>query len=162
MKKSNWWNIALFLLLGNCGQHNSGHRENFSAEQDLLLHKTVREGNLKDVQTLLKFGIDINEQDEDGNTALHYAVILKNLEIFNFLLANGAYVDAVDKHQCTPLFYAISGSDEFFISLLNAGADIWARDQSGQMVIHHIGNDPAKVQLLLDHIPEPSEKIEYI
>ena len=40
--------------------------------------------------------IDVNEKDEYGNTALHYAVCFNNLQAINWLLLRGANVLSVN------------------------------------------------------------------
>lgn len=42
------------------------------------------------VKFLLQYGIDPNSQNEDGNTALHYAVSGRKLKIIDLLILNGA------------------------------------------------------------------------
>ena len=47
-------------------------------------------------------GFNINSSDHQGRTALHYAVDLENSEITNFLLINGADVNAKDNEGKSP------------------------------------------------------------
>ena len=42
---------------------------------------------------------DINEEDDELDTPLHWAVLLGNAPAVQFLLANGADVGAVNKHK---------------------------------------------------------------
>ena len=55
--------------------------------KDLL--KAVKKGDTCQVEQLLKNGVDINIQDEDGDTALHYAVSFGDIKIFSCLLNYG-------------------------------------------------------------------------
>ncbi len=55
----------------------------------------------------LKSGIDVNLQDKDGSTALHYAATGKNYEIVEFLLKNNATMEIVNNEAHTPLQRAI-------------------------------------------------------
>ena len=50
------------------------------------LHIATKNNKLDSVNLLLKSGIDCNFQDEDGNTALHYAAELGHKDIVNMLL----------------------------------------------------------------------------
>ena len=47
-----------------------------------------------------------NEVDEDGRNALHHAVILGNLPLVEFFLANGIDTKATDNNDLIPLHYA--------------------------------------------------------
>lgn len=51
------------------------------------LHVATKNNKADSVSLLIKAGIDCNIQDEDGNTALHYAAELGHKEIVTILLA---------------------------------------------------------------------------
>jgi ankyrin repeat protein len=68
---------------------------------------------------LIKGGININHQDNDGNTALHIAIKLRqNNEIIKLLLDNGADVNIKNKNGKTPLDIAMEKGDKDIINLL--------------------------------------------
>jgi len=50
----------------------------------------VRDGNLQIVRLLIKYGANLNVQDQEGNTALHICVRLHNFKLLRFLLEKGA------------------------------------------------------------------------
>jgi ankyrin repeat protein len=52
-------------------------------------------------------GVDLNEKDEFGTTALHYAVAEKNVNAVALLLEHGAEVTAQDQDGKTALHYAV-------------------------------------------------------
>lgn len=55
------------------------------------LHKAVKNNNLTMTQSLVSDkSVNINAADDVGETPLHLAVLAGNVEIFKFLLANGA------------------------------------------------------------------------
>ncbi len=58
------------------------------------------------VKLMLELGGDINETNEYGQTALHAAAYLGADTIVQFLVDNGAKIDAMDKYQQTPLSIA--------------------------------------------------------
>ena len=74
-------------------------------ELNTQLLKGIAEGNLKRVIELLEMGADI-EANDNGNTALHIAVIYKDLEIMRELLRRGADIEATNNNGCTALFLA--------------------------------------------------------
>jgi ankyrin repeat protein len=51
-------------------------------------------------------GLDLNSQDDDGMTALHYATKRDNLLFVKALLKSGAKVTLKDKYGRTPIDYA--------------------------------------------------------
>ena len=73
-----------------------------------------------------------------GRTPLHYAT---NREVAEFLISRGAYVDDVDEFGRTPLHYAaIENRADVVEVLIKSGANINARDNEG--------NTPLKLALL--------------
>ena len=60
------------------------------------------------IETILSYGVLINEQDFEGNTALHSATrCVKSSKIVQLLLQNGADINLRNKENKTPLNYAI-------------------------------------------------------
>lgn len=72
-----------------------------------LLMGAARVGNLALVTQLIEAGLDINQRDSNGCTALHYTCLAdagpRVQEVAKFLVASGAYVDAVDKQGEMPI-----------------------------------------------------------
>jgi ankyrin repeat protein len=59
-----------------------------------LLHAMVFRGFKKRAQYLIDQGIDMNQRDTYGNTALHIACKSSNGEMFKFLVMHGADTEA--------------------------------------------------------------------
>ena len=59
------------------------------------------------LRTLLKHGANIKEQDNEGFTALHYALRRGNSADINFLIKHGADINAVSKTGLSVLSHAI-------------------------------------------------------
>ncbi|KAI6241508.1 Protein phosphatase 1 regulatory subunit 27 [Aphelenchoides fujianensis] len=55
-----------------------------------LLHYAADIGNLEAVRLLLRKGADVNQKDEDGQTALHYAATNEFVDIVKCLIEAGA------------------------------------------------------------------------
>eukprot|EP01133_Synstelium_polycarpum_P009025 gene9025-10585_t len=75
----------------------------------------------------------INETDDNGNTALHWACYRKHIDVVKYLVSKGADTDIpnTEQHQ-TPLHWAcISGDPHLVYYLIGHGADIYKRDKMG-------------------------------
>ena len=66
--------------------------------------KMVKDEKLAEIfKVLRQSDFDINQQDEHGKTALHFAL---NLQIIKILIASGSDVNISDRKGKTPLDYA--------------------------------------------------------
>ncbi|XP_069129384.1 mitochondrial disaggregase-like [Argopecten irradians] len=80
----------LFLPIASC------YDSSIDSHQNFLL--AVRQGNVKEIERLLKSGIDVNKRHELGWTALHVAAINGNLRVVQLLLKAGADPSARDEY----------------------------------------------------------------
>jgi ankyrin repeat protein len=81
------------------------------------------------VQTLLRYGADVNGADWQGKPPLSYAARWGNVEIIGILLAAGADRDRRDPRGWTPLHYAsMHGYPRAAEALIRAGTDVDAVD----------------------------------
>lgn len=88
-----------------------------------ILHSEIIRGHTKNVQVLVRNGLDLNTQDHEGNTSLHIAVMVAQYEIVQCLLANGADANAESKIGFTPLSLAMTiDRTDIAILLLRNGA----------------------------------------
>lgn len=67
-----------------------------------LIINACREGDYKTVKLLLNLGLDINQQNYDGNTALHYAKDMKNWKMVDLLIENNANENIANNNNLTP------------------------------------------------------------
>ena len=79
---------------------------------------------------ILKFGSDPNETDHNGYTALHFAAKTGNLPVVEFLVNQGADLNAAPKRRCrdcapkTPLYMAYQRGHNRVVEFLESqGAD---------------------------------------
>src|SRR5213596_307851 len=81
-------------------------------------------GDREAVHALLKKGLDVNEAQGDGTTALHWAAIKGDAEMAQMLIYAGANVRATTRIGAyTPLYLAAKGGySEVVAVLLAAGA----------------------------------------
>lgn len=101
---------------------------NKSGENSLMMASI--EGELPLVEVLvLKKKASVNKQ---GWAPLHYACSTGKLNVAEFLIANGAQVNALSPGETTPLMMAVSSGNDLLIKLLlDNGADIRMRNQEG-------------------------------
>ncbi len=88
-------------------------------------------------QSILENGEDINAQDKDGVTPLHWAVADNNKELAKLLIKHGADVDVRNRDKHTPLHYAaVHGYVEIVKYLIDNGANVNAQDEDGHIPLH--------------------------
>ena len=92
MKKSLSGALAILLASTVCAK---------ASVQDLI--DGVKSKNLDAVAQLLQAGEDVNAQNAQGNSALHYAVATDNADMVRLLLNNGANLYLENEKGWTPL-----------------------------------------------------------
>jgi ankyrin repeat protein len=128
-------NIALLLDKGADPNHKMDLLGMFPTTP---LLQAVGFGDPAVVQALLKGGANIHAADNDGMTALHWAVVANHQEVVKALLAAGADVNAVDHFGYTPLLYAATidfGDSATATLLLKAGANPNVKDKKGETAL---------------------------
>lgn len=93
MKKNNIDNVFQFVRLNNLNEFKKTvDRDNvnlyINEYNQNLLHEAISNNSLDIIDYLFKINININYQDEEGKTPLHYAVLYKNIYTINLLLSN--------------------------------------------------------------------------
>ena len=109
------------------------------------------------VADILARGSNIHARDEDGNTALMYAVGSGDAELVRLLVRAGAEVDAANEQGMTPLMYAaMLDALPIVQALLHAGADSAARDADGYSAFMYaaVYASPEAIRLLHPTAPE--------
>lgn len=97
----------------------------------------IREGSLEEVQNCASVeDADINIKNNNGNTALMYAVIYDRMEIAKFLCKVGADINIKNKYGDTALvFAACNGHLEIVKFLCKVGADISMKNNNGETAL---------------------------
>lgn len=103
---------------------------------------------------LIQAGANVNAVDEGGNTPLHYAVEIKNIEIVKAMIKAGADVEIENGEQNTALMIAVAGDDLQMIQLLiSSGAVVkTSGSKKNHEVLHtaaYHSNNLETVKLLL-------------
>ncbi len=119
------------------------------------LADAAQQGDLSSVRQLLQDGANVNEQQVDGTTALHWAVQANDADMTALLLNAGADAGARNRVGAPPLLSAaINGNSEILELLLNAGADpdmtVSATGDTALMLAARTGV-VAALETLLDH-----------
>jgi uncharacterized protein len=114
----------------------------------------VKSGNVQTIRTLLKQHPDINAQEADGMTALHWAVRNDDSESAQLLIRAGANVKAANRYGVTPIALAATNGNGVLVeALLKAGADANTALPEGETVLmtaSRAGNADA-VKALIAH-----------
>ena len=87
---------------------------------ETALHLAARQGQLAICQILLELGerIDVNAKNADNSTPLHLACKSGQYLVSQLLIRSGAYLNAHDDFQNTPLHYAVISEDIRLIKYL--------------------------------------------
>lgn len=107
----------------------------------------VKNGDLDKVKEAVEKGVNVNESI-DGRLPLCLASDYGQLDVLNFLLSNGADVDACDKYGVSPLLAAIfEGHTKCVQSLLKAGARKDGRAPDGSTYLEAADKEEIKALL---------------
>ena len=113
----------------------------------------VKRGDVNAVRALAAQKADVNAQDADGSTALHWAAQRDDVVMVDALIAAGAIVKAKTRYNVTPLSLACTNGDAKLVDrLLKAGADPNERSEEGQtaLMISSLTGKPDAVKLLVE------------
>ena len=109
--------------------------ESFTFDSALL--EASQSGNNEAVQFLLDLGVNINNRNSAGRTALMLACVARHEDVVQTLLSAGAEVDIHDSAGQTALIFAcVSGSLVIICSLLSAKTDPNLQNRNGNTAIH--------------------------
>jgi uncharacterized protein len=128
-------------------EQNNFYGINANSLQEAFRTAVIR-NQTKEVKLLLIDGADINAKlnDYDEITALHFAAFQLMPKLVDFLIANGANLDAISKNRLTPLMNACSRGGvkggQIALKLIAAGAKVnYVRESDGQTALKFaVGN----------------------
>ena len=94
-------------------------------------------GHADVVQALFEAGVDTDERDRDGRSALHHAAIHSNLKVAKVFLLNDADPNLQDLIGWTSLHHAARrGHEEIVRLLLDHGVDLYVPNYHGYIPVH--------------------------
>ncbi|DBB16177.1 hypothetical protein WJX82_007690 [Trebouxia sp. C0006] len=97
------------------------------------LWEAAKFGDLEAAEDFIAIGKDVNEQDRDGRTPLHYAVAHDKRDVLKALISASANLEAAENMRNTPLHYACGyGRGQCVETLIDAGANVHATNASGK------------------------------
>ena len=118
------------------------------------IHKAAQMGDLDTVRQFIAEGIDIDVEDNIGNTPLYLAVTGGHKEMVELLIAKGADVNARNNWDWTPLHSAAARGHRDIVERLLAGsANVNAKRVAGWTPLHQAaaGGHAEVAALLIDH-----------
>ena len=98
------------------------------SEVQALWFEAAKNGDVTQLESLLKQGIEISSLDTSLNTALHLATKHAQLAVMHFLITHGADVNLKNNLDSTPLHLTEKNIESIKI-LLEAGADPNIKDK---------------------------------
>jgi hypothetical protein len=121
------------------------------------LMSAVQSRKVEAVKLLLERGADVNSRDELQGTALSWAAgPFGNAPTLDVLLASGAEVNVSDNNGMTPLIWAARFGDiERVADLIEAGANVAARDLKGKNALDHARERPTEQAKEIVAVLEP-------
>ncbi|CAM9440978.1 unnamed protein product [Choristocarpus tenellus] len=100
---------------------------------DMSLHEYAEVGDINGIKSYIRRGGNVMKRDFYDNTALHRAASMGYTTITQYLLQQGAVVDAVAKDGWTPLHLACRwGRVDVVRLLVDAGADVSKKTKDGR------------------------------
>ncbi|KAF5982635.1 Pfs NACHT ankyrin domain-containing protein [Fusarium coicis] len=98
---------------------------------------------IETIKILLGNGLDVNDRDERGSSALHNACSQSSVKVAALLLVKGADVNVKDNKGITPLHLAICpyvtrATFDLVSLLVDHGCDVNTQDKKGFTALHHV------------------------
>lgn len=120
----------------------------YEEKKNGVFHVAAATGLTRTMETLVKFGVPVNVQNEIGNTPLHYANSSGRLESIKWLVEQGnASVHVKNKDNASPLH--LSSTPECVNQMLGYGVHVDIKDNAGRTPLF-TAKSPHVVRALLD------------
>lgn len=142
----------------NAGKNFEGIKEQEPQKVEEII-KAVKEGNVSQVETFLKKGIDANTADDYGNTLLHFASDSNEPKMISLLASYGADPDVKNKMGDTVIHQATRQKNVESLKILAPlSKDLNVLNQVGRSALHIAISSKNKesVNILLDNNADPN------
>jgi len=129
-----------------CLENGSSIEEVTEADLSTPVHIACSQGSLEILKLMAEKQPDtflevINSHDAAQMTPLHKAAMFDHVDIANYLLDQGTYIDSLDKEKRSPLLLAAYRSCSRMMNLLiKRGANVHLKDSKSQNLLHLIVN----------------------
>ena len=106
-------------LTRNCNKIDPRLKKNENkAKETISIFMAANQGDLHEIRRLQACGVDLNQSDYDGRTALHLAASEGNINVVKFLLAKGVEINPKDRWGHTPLEEALNNKYSDIVKIL--------------------------------------------
>lgn len=123
--------VAIVLLIGCGSAPDDSQQERPNSEAGPEVADPVAAARLELTRKSIAEGMDVNQSDADGRTALMMAAFEGYTEVVKLLLQSGAEVDLLDGAGRSAVLFASSGPfPETVAVLIEGGADINRADKA--------------------------------
>jgi ankyrin repeat protein len=112
-------------------------------DNDTNIWMACSDGNIECVKSLIKSGVSINAQDENGYSPIHAAVSYGHADLIEFLLDNGANISLRDVDGDTPLL--MCEEPDIFELLLRRGANPLDTNNEGECLLEKAIEDENEI-----------------
>lgn len=146
MKKIRLCLLVLSLLcFVSCLSLPFGEKKEEEIQENLTIQQLILAGRGDEAREMFQLKTDINGTDEEGNTALHSAAQMNDVELVKFLLYMGANSELKNMNGDTPLHLAIKNDALNCVEVLaSIESNIFAKDGTGISAFELILNKDEK------------------
>ena len=125
-----------------------------ATEEMNALMLSTKQGHSECLKILLEYGLSVNEQNQDGATALIIVAQNHDVKCLQLLIDYNAKINVQDDYGVTALMYAATGSAECTKVLIDIGAnleimDIWKNNALLRSLMEDVNSDAMCALLLI-------------
>lgn len=127
-----------------CLENGASIDETIEMDNSTPVHVACAQGSFEILKLMFEKQPDlflevVHAQDSSQMTPLHKAAMFNHVEIADYLLEKGAFIDALDKEKRTPLLLAsIRNCVKMACYLISKGSNIRLKDSSNRNLLHLI------------------------